>query len=62
MESPDILGKHNYVRELITNKVITVDFIRSNQNLADHLTKGLTRDLVNKTSRWMSFKPIELNH
>ena len=53
---------HSYVRELITNRVITIDFVRSNQNLADLLTKGLTRDIVNKTSKGMGLKPIELNH
>nr|GEX39986.1 zinc finger, CCHC-type [Tanacetum cinerariifolium] len=39
------LGVRNImVRELITNGVISVDFVRSQQNLADHLTKGLARD------------------
>ena len=33
--------RHSYVRDLISNGVITVDFVRSNQNLADPLTKGL---------------------
>ncbi|GJV42359.1 hypothetical protein Tco_1420799, partial [Tanacetum coccineum] len=37
--------RHIMVRELITNGVISVDFVRSQQNLADHLTKGLARDL-----------------
>ena len=54
--------RHSYVRELLTNGVITIDFVRSNQNLADPLTKGLTRDIVNKTSKGMGLKPIELNH
>ncbi|GKD68948.1 hypothetical protein Tco_1323038 [Tanacetum coccineum] len=33
--------RHNMVRELITNGVIPVDFVRSQQNLANHLRKGL---------------------
>nr|GEW05786.1 zinc finger, CCHC-type [Tanacetum cinerariifolium] len=37
---------HIMVHELITNGVISVDFVRSQQNLVDHLTKGLARDLV----------------
>ncbi|KAL0455243.1 UNVERIFIED_CONTAM: hypothetical protein Slati_0863500 [Sesamum latifolium] len=32
-------------RELIMNSVIYVEFVRSQHNLADHLTKGLARDL-----------------
>ena len=46
------------VRELITHGVISVEFVRSQQNLADHLTKGLARDLVNKSAIGMRLKPI----
>ncbi|GJS08322.1 zinc finger, CCHC-type containing protein [Tanacetum coccineum] len=35
------------IRELIMNGVISIEFVRSQKNLADHLTKGLARDLVN---------------
>nr|GEU89306.1 zinc finger, CCHC-type [Tanacetum cinerariifolium] len=31
--------RHNMIRELITNGVIFIEFVRSQQNLADHLTK-----------------------
>ncbi|GKG26502.1 hypothetical protein Tco_0402205, partial [Tanacetum coccineum] len=36
---------HSMIRELITNGVVSIEFVRSQQNLADHLTKGLARDL-----------------
>ncbi|KAK9092583.1 hypothetical protein Syun_027494 [Stephania yunnanensis] len=52
--------RHSCVGELITNGVITIDYVRSKQNLADPLTKGLSRDLVNKTSRGMDLKPMNL--
>ncbi|GJX77147.1 zinc finger, CCHC-type containing protein [Tanacetum coccineum] len=42
--------RHNMVHELITNGVIFVDFVHSQHNLADHLTKGLARDLVHKSA------------
>ncbi|GJV66176.1 zinc finger, CCHC-type containing protein, partial [Tanacetum coccineum] len=48
--------RHSMVRELITNGVISVDFVRSQQNLADHLTKGLARDLVHKSAIKMGLK------
>ncbi|GKC76523.1 zinc finger, CCHC-type containing protein [Tanacetum coccineum] len=48
--------RHSMVRELITNGVISVDFVRSQQNLADHLTKGLARDLVHKSAIGMGLK------
>ncbi|GJY90126.1 zinc finger, CCHC-type containing protein, partial [Tanacetum coccineum] len=38
--------RHSMIRELITNGVVSIEFVRSQQNLADHLTKGLARDLV----------------
>nr|GFC13274.1 zinc finger, CCHC-type [Tanacetum cinerariifolium] len=31
--------RHSMVRELITNGVVSIEFVRSQQNLADHLTK-----------------------
>ncbi|GKE16952.1 hypothetical protein Tco_1424529, partial [Tanacetum coccineum] len=37
--------KHSMICELITNGVIFIEFVRSQQNLDDHLTKGLARDL-----------------
>ncbi|GJX11291.1 zinc finger, CCHC-type containing protein [Tanacetum coccineum] len=40
--------RHSMIRELITNGVVFIKFVRSQQNLADHLTKGLARELVIK--------------
>ncbi|GKA00528.1 zinc finger, CCHC-type containing protein [Tanacetum coccineum] len=48
--------RHSMIRELITNKVIFIDFVRSQQNLDDHLTKGLARDLVIKSAKGMGLK------
>jgi hypothetical protein len=50
--------RHSAVRELITHGVISVDFVRSQQNLANHLTKGLVRDLVSKSAMGMGLRPI----
>nr|GEX74691.1 zinc finger, CCHC-type [Tanacetum cinerariifolium] len=33
--------RHSMIRELITNEVIYIEFVRSQQNLADHLTNGV---------------------
>ena len=46
------------IRELNINGVISIEFVRSQQNLADHLTKGLARDLVNKSVIGMGLKSI----
>ncbi|GKC51092.1 zinc finger, CCHC-type containing protein [Tanacetum coccineum] len=41
--------RHSMIRELIMNGVVYIEFVRSQLNLADHLTKGLARDLVLKS-------------
>ncbi|CAJ2627642.1 unnamed protein product [Trifolium pratense] len=50
--------RHSMIRELIMNGVISIEFVRSQQNLADHLTKGLARDLVKKSVIGMGLKSI----
>ncbi|GJS57761.1 reverse transcriptase domain-containing protein [Tanacetum coccineum] len=48
--------RHNMIRELIMNGVISVEFVKTQLNLADHLTKGLARDLVRKATIAMGLK------
>jgi hypothetical protein len=57
-KSRHIRRRHNTVRQLISNRVITIDYVRSKNNIADPLTKGLTTDLVVNTSRGMGLKPM----
>jgi hypothetical protein len=57
-KSRHIRRRHNTVRQLISNGVITIDYVRSKNNIADPLTKGLTTDLVVNTSRGMGLKPM----
>ncbi|GJR28676.1 hypothetical protein Tco_1104908 [Tanacetum coccineum] len=33
--------RHNMIRMLIMNGVVSIEFVRSQQNIVDHLTKGL---------------------
>ncbi|GJV68232.1 hypothetical protein Tco_1483741 [Tanacetum coccineum] len=47
---------HNMIRELIMNGVVFIEFVRSQQNLVDHLTKGLARDLVIASAEEMGLK------
>ncbi|GKA76775.1 zinc finger, CCHC-type containing protein [Tanacetum coccineum] len=51
--------RHSMIRELITNGVISIEFVRSQQNLADHLTKGLARDLVIKSAEGMGLNGLK---
>ncbi|XP_071718364.1 secreted RxLR effector protein 161-like [Rutidosis leptorrhynchoides] len=50
--------RHSMVRELISHGVISVSFVRFQQNLADHLTKALARDLVHKSAIGVGLKSI----
>ncbi|GJT30671.1 zinc finger, CCHC-type containing protein [Tanacetum coccineum] len=52
--------RHSMVRELIRNGVITIEFVRTQRNLVDHLTKGLARDLVNKSVKGMGLKSKQI--
>ncbi|CAM8914025.1 unnamed protein product [Rhodiola kirilowii] len=50
--------RHSAVRELITHGVISIYYVRTQHNLADHLTKGLAKDLVKKSCLGMGLKHI----
>ncbi|CAL1352493.1 unnamed protein product [Linum trigynum] len=54
-----IRRKHSTVRELLTIGAVRVDHIRSEQNLADPLTKGLPREKVQNTAKGMRLMPTE---
>ena len=57
-KSRHIRRRHNTVRQLLSNGIISIDYIKSKDNLADPLTKCLTREKVNFTSRGMRLKPM----
>ena len=45
------------IRQLISSGVISIDYVKSKDNVSDPLTKGLTRDVVEKSSRGMGLWP-----
>ena len=51
--------RHEYVRKLIKDGIISLTFARSSYNLADLFTKALTRDLLKTTSRGMGLKLLK---
>ena len=57
-KSRHIRRRHNTVRQLLSNGIMTIEYIRSKENIADPLTKGLTIEQVSKSSRGMGLKPI----
>ena len=59
-KSRHIRRRHNTIRQLISTGVISVDYVKSKDNIADPLTKGLNRELVEKSSRGIGLKPIKM--
>ena len=52
-----IRRRHNYVRQLLSSRIITIDYIKSKDNVSDSLTKGLTRKGVEKSSTGVGLWP-----
>ena len=50
--------RHKSIRNLISHDVISLDFVRSKNNIADPLTKGLMPQQVLESSRGMRLEPI----
>ncbi|GJY68341.1 zinc finger, CCHC-type containing protein [Tanacetum coccineum] len=50
--------RHSMIHKLIMNGVVSIEFVRSQQNLVDHLTKGLARDLVIKSAKGMGLNAM----
>lgn len=48
--------RHKYVKQLISDDIIIVVYVRSSKDMTDPFTKGLSRDLVNYTSSRMGLK------
>ena len=57
-KSRHIRRRHNTIRQLLSTGIITIDYVKSKDNIADPLTKGLNRELVDRSSRGMGLKPI----
>ena len=55
-KSRHIRRKHNIVKQLFSNGIISIDFISSKDNLADPFTKGLSGERINCASRGIGLK------
>ena len=58
-KSGHICRRHNTIRQLLSTEVTSLDYVKSKDNIADPLTKGLNRELVKKSSRAMGLKIIK---
>ncbi|CAL9006947.1 unnamed protein product [Prunus brigantina] len=57
-KSRHIRRRHNTVKQLLSSGIITIDYIKSRDNLADPFTKGLNGEQVYRSSRGMGLKPM----
>ncbi|PHT58453.1 hypothetical protein CQW23_00816 [Capsicum baccatum] len=57
-----IRWRHNTIRELLSSGIITIDYVKSKDNVSDQLTKGLSREGVERTSKGMRLRPRTSQH
>ena len=57
-KSRHIRRRHNIVRHLLSHEIISIEYVKLKENIADPLTKGLAREQVYYLSRGMGLKPI----
>ena len=55
-KSRHIRCRHNTVKQLLLNGIISIDFVSSKDNLADLFTKGLSGERINYASRGIGLK------
>ncbi|GJT67365.1 retrovirus-related pol polyprotein from transposon TNT 1-94 [Tanacetum coccineum] len=58
-KSRHIRRRHNSIRQLLSTGVISIDYVASKDNIADPFTKGLSRELVSKSSKGIGLKPLK---
>ncbi|GKA59734.1 retrovirus-related pol polyprotein from transposon TNT 1-94 [Tanacetum coccineum] len=54
-----IRRRHNSIRQLLSTRVISIDYVKSKDNIADLLTKGLSRELVSQPSNAQAVQAVE---
>ncbi|XP_071933569.1 uncharacterized protein [Coffea arabica] len=53
--------RHDVVKQLLRDGIISIDFVKSELNLADPLTKPVGRKLILQTTREMGLRPTVVN-
>ena len=61
-KSRHIRHRHDTVRKLLSSGIITIDYVKSKDNVSDPLTKGLNREGVEKSSTGMGLWPRTTYH
>ncbi|PHT54170.1 hypothetical protein CQW23_08632 [Capsicum baccatum] len=61
-KSRHIRRRYNTIRKLLSSGIITIDYVKSKDNVSDPLTKGLSRELVERTSKGMGLRSRTSQH
>ncbi|PHU14405.1 Calcineurin B-like protein 4 [Capsicum chinense] len=61
-KSRHIRQRHNIVRELLSSRIITVDYVKSKDNVSDPLTKGISREGMERISKEMGLRSRTSQH
>ncbi|PHT51643.1 hypothetical protein CQW23_06105 [Capsicum baccatum] len=61
-KSHHIRQRLNTVKELLSSGIITVDYVKSKDNVLDPLTIGLSKEGVERTSKKMGLRPRTSQH
>jgi hypothetical protein len=57
-KSRHIHRRHNTVRQFLSNDIISIGYIKLKDNIVDLLTKSLSGEHVNYSSKGIGLKPI----
>nr|GEZ51610.1 ATP phosphoribosyltransferase 1, chloroplastic [Tanacetum cinerariifolium] len=58
-KSRHIRRRHNTIKDMLRNGIISIDYVKSKENIADDLTKVLCRGQVIFTSSGLGLKPTQ---
>ncbi|PHT38562.1 Vacuolar-processing enzyme [Capsicum baccatum] len=61
-KSRHISRRHNTIRGLLSSGIITIDYVKSKDNVSGPLTKGLSREGVERASKGMDLRPRTSQH
>jgi hypothetical protein len=51
--------RYNTIKLLLSNEIISINYVKSKKNITNLLTKCLSIELVYNSSREMSLKPLK---
>ena len=57
-KSRHIRHKHNTIRQFLSNGIVSIQYVKSKENIANPLTKGLPREQIEFTTKGIGLMPV----